>query len=63
MAQYFPPRAGLPSPLDRRLTQQEYDIVLDHLRGLPFTNVWTQELTAQDNYRPDFSRGGNPFER
>lgn len=63
MAQYFPPRTGLPAPLDRRLTQQEYDLVVDHLGTLPFTKVWTQELSAQDNYRPDFNTNGNPFER
>ena len=63
MAQYFPPRPGLPAPLDRRLTQQEYDEAVDYLNRLPFNNVWTQELCSQDNYRPDFSALGNPFER
>ena len=63
MAQYFPPRPGLPAPLDRRLTQQEYDTVLEHLQQLPFFNIWTQDLSAQDNYRPDFNSEGNPFER
>lgn len=63
MAQYFPPQPDLPAPLDRRLTQQEYDLVVDHLGTLPFSKIWTQELCAQDNYRPDFSINGNPFER
>ena len=63
MAQYFPPRPGLPAPLDRQLTQEEYDLVLDHLETLPFTNVWTQDLSSQSYYRPDFDTTGNPFEK
>ncbi len=55
MAQYFPPRLGLPEPLNRSLTQQEYDRALEYLGRLPFCNVWTQDLSAQDCYRPDFS--------
>lgn len=62
MAQYFPPRTGLPTPLDRKLTQEEYNQVLEHLNTLPFSNVWTQEICAQDNYQPDFNKTGNPFE-
>ena len=62
MAQYFPPRTGLPAPLDRTLTAEEYAAVTAHADALGFTCGWTQELTAQSNYRPDFTNTGNPFE-
>lgn len=62
MAQYFPPRAGLPAPLDRVITPEEYTAVVDHARQLGLTDGWIQEMDAQSNYRPDFSRNGNPFE-
>lgn len=61
MAQYFPPRAGLPSPLDRPLTTEEYAVVADRYRQLGFDG-WLQEMEAQQNYRPDFTVEGNPFE-
>ena len=63
MAQYFPPQEGLPAPLDRTLTEEEYRTVTDRAAELGFTEGWTQELTAQDNYRPDFGQAGNPFEK
>lgn len=62
MAQYFPPRPGLPAPLDLPLLQEEYDAALACLDSLPFTKVWTQSLCAQQSYRPDFTRQNNPFE-
>ncbi len=62
MAQYFPPREGLPAPLDRTLTEEEYRTVTDRAAELGFTEGWVQELAAQDNYRPDFDQAGNPFE-
>ena len=60
MAQYFPPSTTLPPPLDRPLMQEEYDRAQAFLSRLPFSNVWTQELSAQDCYRPDFS-SDTPF--
>lgn len=63
MAQYYPPRADLPSPLDRNVTSEEYSTVVDHAIKLGLTNGWMQELSAETNYRPDFSRNGNPFEK
>ena len=62
MAQYFPPVEGLPAPLDRTVTADEYARVTDHAVALGFSNIWTQELTAQRNYRPDFTCTDNPFE-
>lgn len=61
MAQYYPPRPDLPAPLNRTLTPEEYRIVADRYVELGFDG-WLQELSAEDNYRPDFSRNENPFE-
>lgn len=63
MAQYFPPREDLPAPLDRTLAEEEYRTVTDRAAELCLTEGWTQELTAQDNYRPDFTQENNPFEK
>ena len=62
MAQYFPPHTGLPAPLDRTLTADEYGAVTTRAEELGFTEGWVQELEARDNYRPDFDRKENPFE-
>ena len=56
MAQYYPPRTGLPSPLDRTLTGEEYSQVVTHAELLGLTDGWIQEMDARDNYRPDFSQ-------
>ncbi len=61
MAQYYPPRPDLPAPLDRCLTPDEYNRVVDRAIDLGLTAGWIQELQANDNYRPDFSKS-NPFE-
>ena len=62
MAQYYPPRTGLPAPLDRRPTQQEYDEVCAYAQFLGFSQGWTQSLQANTTYRPDFSQPDHPFE-
>lgn len=62
MAQYFPPHTGLPAPLDRTLTADEYGAVTTRAEELGFTEGWVQELEARDNYHPDFERKENPFE-
>ena len=56
MAQYYPPRPGLPDQLGRTLTEEEYRQVADHLHSLGFHNGWVQQLDSQASYRPDFSR-------
>ena len=61
MAQYFPPHEGLPAPLDRTLSAEEYAAVVSRAEALGLTDGWIQELTAQENYRPDFDQL-NPFE-
>lgn len=60
MAQYFPPRPDLPSPLDRTLTEEEYRLVADHYQQLGLDG-WLQELASEHNYRPDFTKKNNPF--
>ena len=63
MAQYFPPRQGLPAPLDRCVEPQEYAAVLAHAASLGLDEGWQQSLEAGQNYRPDFAREENPFEQ
>ena len=62
MAQYYPPRPGLPQPLDRCITPDEYAAVTDRAEALGLTDGWLQELDATSNYRPDFTLTDNPFE-
>lgn len=55
MAQYFPPdRIALPDALDRRITEDEYERVLEAFDRLGFHNGWVQPLEAADNYKPHF---------
>lgn len=61
MSQYFPPRAGLPVPLDRTLAADEYAAVVARAEALGLTDGWIQEPGASDNYRPDFDNKDNPF--
>ena len=63
MAQYYPPRPGLPAPLDRTLRPEEYAAVVDRATALGLDGGWIQELEASDNYRPDFDHTQSPFER
>lgn len=64
MAQYFPPRQfdGDLAPLNRRLTLEEYQQVVDHFYEEGFHKGWVQELSASDNYHPDFNKQ-EAFER
>lgn len=62
MAQYFPPKEGLPDPLDRAVTAEEYTAVVARAEELGLTDGWIQEMEARDNYRPDFNNSDNPFE-
>ena len=56
MAQYYPPFEGLPDQLNRTLTEEEYDQVTEHFYALGLHRGWVQELSAQSNYRPDFTK-------
>ena len=62
MAQYFPPREGLPTPLDRCVEADEYAQVVAEAERLGFAHGWQQELEAERCYRPDFHKADNPFE-
>lgn len=55
MAQYYPPRPGLPDALDRTLTPEEYDCAVDRLHALGLSRGWVQELESEACYRPDFT--------
>ena len=61
MAQYFPPHEDLPAPLNRTVSHEEYALVVHRAEELGFSEGWIQELTAQNNYRPDFTLP-NPFQ-
>lgn len=60
MAQYLPcGRAKDMPPLNRRITQQEYDQVVDHLIALGMENGFAQELSsASETYIPPFDLTG-----
>ena len=60
MAQYLPfgDITGLDA-LDRRLTQEEYDAVVEHLFSLGLENGFVQELSSSDEkYIPSFDLTG-----
>lgn len=55
MAQYYPPEGvELPDELNRRLTTEEYDTVVEALRQFGFHRGWVQELESADCYKPHF---------
>ncbi len=62
MSQYHPMhRAGEFPPLDRRLTAEEYDAVVEHALDLGLDNSLIQELDSSEHYLPDFEQL-HPFE-
>ena len=60
MSQYVPMgRAKNMPPLDRRITQEEYDAVLSYLYLLELDNGYTQDFSAATaEYIPDFDLEG-----
>lgn len=55
MSQYTPMKGvNLPDELNRTITEEEYNRVVDHFYELGFHNGWVQEFTSQDNYTPSF---------
>jgi len=48
-------------PLDRNISQQEFDEVFNLVVELGIENGWVQQLEAADYYVPDFERKGHPF--
>lgn len=57
MAQYFPPDGiALPDQLNRRITQEEYNRVVEAFHDLGFHKGWVQQLDSADNYKPHFGQ-------
>ncbi|HOO73254.1 MAG TPA: radical SAM protein [Spirochaetota bacterium] len=58
MAQYHPldGPCAMPPGLDRTLTQDEYDRVVDYALGLGLENCLVQELDSHCDFLPDFDR-------
>lgn len=64
MAQYFPEyKAKEISELNRTITADEYQQVCDRAEELGLVRGWVQQLSSNENYRPDFQKDGNPFEK
>ncbi|MBP5722403.1 MAG: 4Fe-4S cluster-binding domain-containing protein [Bacteroidales bacterium] len=62
MSQYFPVYNALNhKDINRTLSTDEYNQVLDALDELGFERGWTQLLESNDYYQPDFTKE-NPFE-
>jgi len=62
MSQYYPAgQIGNNSKLNRTITEDEYQKVLEEMNHLGFSKGWIQELNSSDNYRPDFHKS-HPFE-
>lgn len=62
MSQYYPTyRVYNEEFLSRTLNDAEYSMVADELEQLGLENGWVQELSSNQNYRPDFAEE-NPFE-
>lgn len=62
MSQYVPIYRSSRIPLlDRTISPDEYESVLQLLSNLGLENGWMQEMGAAENYLPDFERKGHPF--
>ncbi len=62
MAQYFPTaKAAHHAPLNRTLSQEEYDSIVAEMEQLGMVNGWLQEMDSHQSYRPDFELE-EPFE-
>lgn len=61
MSQYSPQYRACEHPqINRKLTVQEYDAILDFALELGLENAFIQELESQENYLPDFTKD-KPF--
>ncbi|MGP8079833.1 MAG: radical SAM protein [Dehalococcoidales bacterium] len=62
MAQYYPAHHATRYPtLARGITETEYLEAVDLLEELGIDNGWIQEMSAPENYKPDFERESHPF--
>ena len=63
MAQYYPTHHATRYPaLSRGITETEYMEVINLLEKLGIEKGWIQEMSAPENYRPDFERERHPFQ-
>ncbi|MBI4834574.1 MAG: radical SAM protein [Planctomycetes bacterium] len=63
MSQYHPCYKGETHPtLNRRITNREYEEVVDYAEKLGMENCLVQSLTSADNYLPDFKKE-KPFSK
>jgi putative pyruvate formate lyase activating enzyme len=61
MAQYSPQHRAHEYPeIDRTLTKDEYDQIVDYALDLGLENAFIQELASQEHYLPDFAQA-SPF--
>jgi len=62
MSQYTPQfKAATCQEINRRLKSEEYYNLMDYAFSLGLNNLFTQDITSQDHYLPDFEKK-NPFE-
>jgi len=63
MSQYYPTYNAARYPeLARPITAAEHAIAEEALANTGINNGWMQDLAAPENYLPDFTRPGHPFE-
>ena len=63
MSQYFPAHRASQMPLlSRKISLSEYSEVTELLDKLGIENGWLQEMDASENYLPDFTGEGHPFD-
>lgn len=63
MSQYFPAHRAWRIPsLSRTISPSEYSEVVGLVDRLGLENGWLQEMGAAENYLPDFTRKGHPFD-
>jgi putative pyruvate formate lyase activating enzyme len=64
MAQYYPTHLAETNPkINRTIFSGEYKKALDALDKYGIGNGYVQQESSPDNYLPDFSRDGHPFEK
>jgi putative pyruvate formate lyase activating enzyme len=62
MAQYYPTHnAGKYKEINRKISPEEYQEVVDLVEKLGIENGWVQELESAETYQPDFKKE-MPFE-
>ena len=55
----YTPMPGMPSPLNRKVTREEYNELLDYAEKLGLKNGFTQDLgTASESFIPPFDCEG-----